>query len=284
MCENKLLMDSLFSILKNLFSENEIVYMSTPINTGKRFIEWYSLIGKDFTNNDKFNEEKFKNVIKPNTQNAKYNAKKIREKTNKIVINPTNFENEMLGWSQDEFYEFWDRVIKTLVNYVIFIDGWEFSIGCCFEVLSAIESGIEIYSQNEKALTIEDVIDKLNDSINIYKTSNLNDWKRINNVLEKVKKYKDSKYKNSKCYKLIKKYDGNMKDEKLDYLVTNKIANVAQFISFEPDSDVKTRFIHINNFDNNKEISIKKLIEKLILSAPSKSVNIRSFSEKTMKG
>ncbi|MDU0322138.1 hypothetical protein RWZ02_05475, partial [Clostridium butyricum] len=155
MCENKLLMDSLFSILKNLFSENEIVYMSTPINTGKRFIEWYSLIGKDFTNNDKFNEEKFKNVIKPNTQNAKYNAKKIREKTNKIVINPTNFENEMLGWSQDEFYEFWDRVIKTLVNYVIFIDGWEFSIGCCFEVLSAIESGIEIYSQNEKALTIE---------------------------------------------------------------------------------------------------------------------------------
>lgn len=75
-----------------------------------------------------------------------------------------------------------------------------------------------------------------------------------------------------------------MKDEKLDYLVTNKIANVAQFISFEPDSDVKTRFIHINNFDNNKEISIKKLIEKLILSAPSKSVNIRSFSEKTMKG
>lgn len=284
MCENKLLMDSLFSILKNLFSENEIVYMSTPINTGKRFIEWYSLIGKDFTNNDKFNEEKFKNVIKPNTQNAKYNAKKIREKTNKIVINPTNFENEMLGWSQDEFYEFWDRVIKTLVNYVIFIDGWEFSIGCCFEVLSAIESGIEIYSQNEKALTIEDVIDKLNDSINIYKTSNLNDWKRINNVLEKVKKYKDSKYKNSKCYKLIKKYDGNMKDEKLDYLVTNKIANVAQFISFEPDSDVKTRFIHINNFDNNKEISIKKLIKKLILSAPSKSVNIRSFSEKTMKG
>ncbi|WP_321834482.1 hypothetical protein [Clostridium butyricum] len=284
MCENKLLMDSLFSILKNPFSENEIVYMSTPINTGKRFIEWYSLIGKDFTNNDKFNEEKFKNVIKPNTQNAKYNAKKIREKTNKIVINPTNFENEMLGWSQDEFYEFWDRVIKTLVNYVIFIDGWEFSIGCCFEVLSAIESGIEIYSQNEKALTIEDVIDKLNDSINIYKTSNLNDWKRINNVLEKVKKYKDSKYKNSKCYKLIKKYDGNMKDEKLDYLVTNKIANVAQFISFEPDSDVKTRFIHINNFDNNKEISIKKLIEKLILSAPSKSVNIRSFSEKTMKG
>lgn len=279
MGENKLLMDSLFGILKNLFSENEIVYMSTPINTGKRFIDWYSLIGKDLTNNDEFNEERFKNVIKPNIQNAKDNVKKIREKTNKIVIDPTNFENEMLGWSQDEFYEFWDRVIKTLVNYVIFLDGWEFSIGCCFEVLSAIESGIEIYSQNEKALTIEDVIDKLNNSINIYRISNLNDWKRIDNILEKVKKYK-----NNKCYKLIKKYDGNMKDEKLDYLVTNKVANVAQFISFEPNSNLKTRFIHINNFDNSKEISSKKLIEKLILSAPSKAVNIRSFSRKAMKG
>ncbi|NFS29462.1 hypothetical protein FDF12_03975 [Clostridium botulinum] len=75
-----------------------------------------------------------------------------------------------------------------------------------------------------------------------------------------------------------------MKDEKLDYLVTNKVANVAQFISFEPNSNLKTRFIHINNFDNSKEISSKKLIEKLILSAPSKAVNIRSFSRKAMKG
>lgn len=279
MCENKLLMDSLFSILKNLFSENEIVYMSTPINTGKRFIDWYYLKGKDLTNNDEFNEEKLKNVIKPNIQNAKDNAKKIREKTNKIVIDPTSFENEMLSWSQDEFYKFWDIVIKSLVNYVILLDGWEFSIGCCFEALSAIERGIEIYSQNEKVLTIEDVIDKLNDSISIYKTSNLNDWEKIDNILEKVKKCK-----NSNCHNLIKKYDGRMKDEKLDYLITNKIANIAQFISFEPNSDLKTRFIHINNFDNNKETSAKKLIERLILSAPSKAVNIRSFSEKVVKG
>ena len=279
MCENKFLMDSLFSILKNLFSENEIVYISTPINTGKRFIHWYSLIGKDLTNNDEFNKGRFENVIKPNTQNAKYNVKKIRKKTNKIVIDPTNFENEMLGWNQDEFYEFWDRVIKKLVNYVIFLDGWEFSIGCCYEVLSAIESGIEIYSQNERVLTTEDVIEKLNDSINIYKTSNINDWKRIDNILEKVKKYKDNK-----CYKLINKYDGNMKDEKLNSLVTNNIANVAQFISFEPNSNRKTRFIHINNYDNSKETSSKKIIEKLILSSPSKAVNIRSFSQKAMKG
>lgn len=179
MCENKLLMDSLFNILKNLFSENEIVYMSTPINTGEKFIDWYSLIGKNLTDIEEFSKERFKKVIKPNIRNAKDNINKIREKTNKIVINPTNFENEMLSWSQDEFYEFWDRVIKTLVNYVVFLDGWEFSIGCCFEVLSAIESGIEIYSQNEKILTVETVVDKLNDSINRYKSNNLNDWKKF---------------------------------------------------------------------------------------------------------
>jgi hypothetical protein len=75
-----------------------------------------------------------------------------------------------------------------------------------------------------------------------------------------------------------------MKDEKLDYLIVNEMANVAQFISFESNLNLKTRFIHINNFGNNEETSTKNLIEKLILSAPSKAVNIRSFSEKVMKG
>lgn len=279
MCGNKLLMDSLFNILKNLFSENEIVYMSTPINTGERFINWYSSKGKNITNIEEFNKEKIKSVVEPNVRNAKENVKRIKERTNKIVIDPTNFENEMLGWSQDEFYEFWDRVIKSLVNYVVFVDGWEFSIGCCFEALASIESGIKIYSQNEKMLTIEDVVDKLNDSIRIYKTNNLNDWKRIDNILEKVKKYK-----NNNCYRLIEKYDGNMKDEKLDNLITNVKTNIAQFVSFAPDLTIEPRFVHINNFEYDKSISRRDIIKKLILSAPSQTVNIRSFSSKEMKG
>lgn len=278
MCENKLLMDSLFNILKNLFSENEIIYMSTPINTGGRFIDWYSLIGKDIIDNDQFNKQRFTCVIQPNIINAKENIRKIRQKTNKIVIDPTNFENEMLGWSQNEFYEFWDRVIKTLVNHVVFLDGWEFSIGCCFEMLSAIESGIAIYSQDEKALTVEDVVDKLNNSINRYKSNNLTDWEKIHNILEKVKKHEDGN-----LYKMIK-CDANMKDEKLNDLITNEKVNIAQFVSFEPDLKLEPRFIHINSFKDKKSISRKDVLKELILSAGSRSVNIRSFSPKVMKG
>lgn len=102
---------------------------------------------------------------------------------------------------------------------------------------------------------------------------------KIFDILEKVKKYE-----NNDCYKSIKKYDGNMKDEKLNNLITNEKTNIAQFVSFAPDLFLEPRFIHINNFDDKKKISRRDTIRQLILSAPSKTVNIRSFSPKVMKG
>lgn len=278
MNEKKLLMESLFSILKNLFSDNEIVYVSTPINTGEMFINWYSSVGKNLIDNSvEFNKERHKNVIEPNIRKAKENIKKIRNETNKVVIDPTNFENGILEWNQDEFYQFWDNVIKTLVNSVIFLDGWEFSIGCCIEILSAIENEIDIYSQSMRKLTIEEIELKLENSIAVYKSNNLDGWMTLNNILEKIQRF------NNNIYMDIE-HSENMKDEKLNLLIGNDIGNVAQFVSFGPNKELIPRYIHINNFECRDNLSNREIIEKLILTAPSKLVNIRSFSPEIMKG
>lgn len=279
MNEKKLSFDSFFYILENLFSDSEIIYVSTPISTGEIFINWYSSVGKKFVDNSiEFNNERRKNVIEPNIRNAKTNIKKIKNKINKIVIDPTNFEKQILDWSQNELYQFWKKVIETLVDSIIFLDGWEFSIGCCVEVLTAIENGIEIYSQDMDILTIKDMQLKLKNSIKLYKLNNLNDWIKINNILEKIQKYDTSS-----VYKVIE-HDRKMKDEKLDLLITNDIANVAQFISFGPYRELKPRYVHINKFEYEDDLSNKEIIKKLILASPSKSVNIRSFSHEIMKG
>ena len=273
-----MLEESFYLIAKSLFADNDILYVSCPINTGMRFIDWYSSVGyKLDMNSDVYTREKKLNVTDKNINKAKDTIKNIRRMTKKVVIDPTNIENNVLQWSQNEFYEFWDRVIKELVNEIVFLDGWEYSIGCCCEYLSATKSNINIFTQNMEVLSVNEAIYKIKTSIKHYEKLNLQDSFRLKGILEEIEKYK-------KKSKSLNK-DIILKDEKLHHLLTNGFANVAQFTSFEPSSNVKPKYVHINNYDYNiSENNTKDVIEKLINEAPSKSVNIRSFSPKKMKG
>lgn len=276
-----MLTNNFFTTIKNLFGGNEIVYVSTPITTGERFIQWYGTIGKNIDEDSrKYNYKKKKNVIYPNIRNAREYIKNIKKATNKVIIDPTNLENTMLQWSQNEFYQFWDRVIEDLVDEVIFLDGWEYSIGCCHEYLSAIENNIKAYNQNMEEINLIEAKRRMNISMNMYRSYKLQDANKINNILNKLLKYEDNNDNRftKKSEKIV------MKDEKLDFLVSNKIANIAQFISFKPHSCLIPKFIHINNYNNENNNTVREIIEKLILSAPSNSVNIRSFSPGIMKG
>lgn len=73
-----------------------------------------------------------------------------------------------------------------------------------------------------------------------------------------------------------------MKDEKLNYIIKNDLGNIAQYISVGLDNRV--RFVHINNYQYNPEIELKSLIIRLLESAPSGLINIRSYSPEVMKG
>lgn len=272
--------DNFIVILKSLFSGNDIVYISTPINTGERYIKWYSNKGKLLEDNmQEFNEQRYKLVVEPNIKYANESIKEIRKNIKKIVIDPTILENDILQWSQDEFYEFWGKVIKELISEIILLDGWEYSIGCSYEYLSAIENNVRIYSQDLKQMRVSDAVLKLKKSIKLYTGNNMIEADKLNVILDKILQYESDSISLS-----LSMNKNKMKDEKLDYLVRNNISNIAQYISFEPYSDLKTKFVHINNLDCKSLLSPKELVEKLISSAPTKSVNIRSFSANVTKG
>lgn len=267
--------EDFFDILKNLFKGNEIIYISTPINTGDKYIQWYKNHGKILKDNYKeYENEKKMMVIQPNIIRTKEFVKRLRKRVNKVVIDPTTFEIHNEDWSQDDFYDFWSSVIKELVNEIIFIDGWEYSIGCCYELLAAIKNNKKIYNEDMQQLTLKECIVKISNSFKAYFDNNLNEWKRVKNILDEIKKYITNTINQ----------EIEMKDEKLDYLVNENIANIAQFISFSPNSYSKPRYVHIKNIENVINMDNEELIKKLILSAPSKKVNIRSFSKTKMKG
>jgi len=276
-----MLTNSYFSTTKKLFAGNEIVYISCPITTGKSFVNWYSSVGKKLDiSSSKYSNELKKKVICPNVNNAKKFIKNLREATNKVIIDPTNLEKDTLQWSQNDFYQYWDRIIKDLVDEIIFLDGWEYSIGCCYEYLTAIESNIKAYNQNRGILTLADAKRKISTSMNMYESYQLHDGAQIRNILNKILKHDE----NSSRQLMNKSEALVLKDEKLHFLISNGLANIAQFISFEPNTDLFPKYVHINNFNNEKSFTTKEIIEKLILSAPSNSVNIRSFSQEVMKG
>lgn len=73
-----------------------------------------------------------------------------------------------------------------------------------------------------------------------------------------------------------------MKGEKLNYILEKNLGNIAQYISIGLDKKVK--FAHINGYEYNSEMDLKTLIIRLLESAPSKLINIRSYSPEVMKG
>jgi hypothetical protein len=92
-----------------------------------------------------------------------------------------------LRWSQNEFYDFWDKVIKEIVNEIVFMDGWEYSVGCCCELLSAINYGKKIYTQDLQPLSVTHAINLLNKSIDVYTTNNMYEQKRLTSILRQIK-------------------------------------------------------------------------------------------------
>lgn len=191
--ETEILMDDFFLIIKELFGHNEIVYISTPINTGKRFINWYNSVGKNLEENvTEFCKERTKNVVNPNVKNVKTYIERNLQIKGKVIIDPTTLENEKLQWEQKDFYRFWDRVIKDLVDEIIFLEGWEYSVGCCHEYLSAIESNIKIYKHNMKKLSFKEAKQKMVKSIDLYKSHKMDDGITIKSILYKLLNIKES--------------------------------------------------------------------------------------------
>jgi|NGEPerStandDraft_6_1074524.scaffolds.fasta_scaffold164464_1 hypothetical protein len=85
-------------------------------------------------------------VLRPNRREARLVATAVRAKYGNLVIDPTHLK--VSGWSQANYHAFWTTVLERYVGRVIFADGWQFSIGCSVEFLSAVRLGAQTLNQN----------------------------------------------------------------------------------------------------------------------------------------
>jgi len=127
------------NIYKTLTKKDRIIYLSTPITTGKRFVEWYDNFGKEPYSTKEYHLSHYMNVVKKNKNEAKDYAESIYERTNNVVVNPAEFEAE---FSQAEYMLLWTEFIKEFTSKIVFAPDWAYSNGCLGEFITALSNKV----------------------------------------------------------------------------------------------------------------------------------------------
>lgn len=132
------------------------LYVSTPITSGRLLV---GLIGEGVsTSHVDWSRIHSERVIQPNIERAAAIVAKIRAvHANLCVIDPTSLEN-IEGWQQPDYRLFWTNVIREFTTAVAFVDGWEFSEGCCHEMIAAVSVGSRVLDENLEVLTAPQIV------------------------------------------------------------------------------------------------------------------------------
>ena len=127
--------DGMLNAMKS-FQVNNVSYVACPITGGFRYLEWL----RNSANNNASTHRAA--VIEPNITSANDFCSRVGLATGQVCINPATLYRAY--WSQDDYRNFWSRVIEAFASKMYLSEGWELSVGCLFECLLAIRLSIPI--------------------------------------------------------------------------------------------------------------------------------------------
>jgi hypothetical protein len=146
-------LDLFVGVLGSIVENRDAVYLSGPLTTGPRFLRWYTSRGRMLESDPPRYESAHRaEVIQPNVAMIRSLAHRLRQAKGWQVIEPTAFE--VPQWSQEDYRYFWGRVIERYACRVVFVDGWEYSKGACYEFLVAVGRALETLSQEGTPITL----------------------------------------------------------------------------------------------------------------------------------
>jgi hypothetical protein len=157
----------ILEFLASVAGEQETVYMSAPITSGKRLLEFKQNGSNSFTKSN-YCEESSIQIISHNRLHAKTVAQKIRTKLDTIIIDPT-LVGDIDEWTQDDYRFLWGKVIEKYAKTVIYIDDWNYSNGCAYEFLVAKQLNVKTLDERFNLLSLDKGILLIKNAINDLK-------------------------------------------------------------------------------------------------------------------
>ena len=118
-------------------TDRNVVYVSLPITSGWREIEFLGSVGcyDREVSRTRHDEEWVRNVLRGNEDDAIKVVDQVRRSEwtdGQIVVDPSRIAVE--GWNQDDYKLFWVRLMERHVRRVVASPGWEFSRGARVEI------------------------------------------------------------------------------------------------------------------------------------------------------
>ncbi len=125
------------------------IYLSTPITTGRNHLS--TLERGEPADSAAHDAERYA-AIEGNRSRARSVAVRLRESGHQVVIDPTGLV-DVPGWAQDDYHALWIAVIEAYARVVVFVDDWQYSVGCTKEFDAAVRLGLPLRDQRLAPLT-----------------------------------------------------------------------------------------------------------------------------------
>jgi hypothetical protein len=134
----------LLSVFQCVIGGPYATYLSGPITTGRRFVDWFAINGPhaSLMPSSSF-DAAFRNaVVVPNETTLFEVAALIRRGATRPVIEPASLR--VSGWQQASYHEFWTKAIELFAARMVVVNDWQYSVGCAIEFRHAVKLGLPI--------------------------------------------------------------------------------------------------------------------------------------------
>ena len=265
--------DALIEMLRGVFPRRSALYVSAPITSGRRFVEWYARRGNVGGSAEQYKRDHLENVVVPNRSAAVALVSRARAATSEFVIDPTAV-GHIEGWTQGDYRTAWAHVIVEFASVVVFADGWEFSNGCSYEFLISTKAGIETLDESWRPIDLRAGLSLLRGAIEELSSRSL-PAEFLRGIVEDLASLNDTLVPDD--LRAADSWLGDaaiFKDAVLDSLANH--GNVAQFVSFSPNLNI--RHSRILGYDPNTTFgSVRDAIVAVLSASVEHSVNVRSY-------
>jgi hypothetical protein len=146
---------ALLSVLDSLgVRAQSCVYVSTPISTGIRYLQWLENSAAAPEPGSHEYEIARRQVKSANLDSARALITSARESfPMDLVIDPTALI-DIRGWQQSDYHLYWMQVITRYVHTMIFSDGWQYSEGCAVEFAAAKSAGLNTVDARHQTIDL----------------------------------------------------------------------------------------------------------------------------------
>lgn len=244
-------------------ADTRVVYLSGPITTGPRLVASLRQGTGDVSE-----------IVRLNSDDIIRTAAYVRQARQEIVVEPASLN--IKGWLQKDYLKLWGDLIERHVNLMLFMPGWEYSIGCVTEFIQAARCQIKTQTISGLVLTHLDARRLVKAAISDLSRSDQKNLPRLEELASSLSHLLEQLIDLERPQAFIV-VEATRKDAALDSLA--KKMNVAQFVSFEPKfGRPEQAFSRVAGEGPNKKFfDIRAAVGTLLSASVDGSVNVRSY-------